>query len=76
LRKRTSAGYVPSSPSENDARHVFQALKNGAAYFVTADSNTILSHTREIESAFAIRVVASTQLVAELTGRSSYGAES
>jgi predicted nucleic acid-binding protein len=53
-------------PDENDARHLFQASKNGASYFVTADRRTILSRAREIESAFPIRVMTPTQLVAEL----------
>jgi predicted nucleic acid-binding protein len=54
----------------NDARHVFQALKNGATYFVTADKRTILSRAGKIESAFPIRVLAPSQLVAELTAES------
>lgn len=57
-------------PDVNDARHIFQALKNGASYFVTADKQTILSRAAEVESAFPIRVVAPTQLVAELRAES------
>jgi hypothetical protein len=31
-------------PDENDARHVFQAAKNGIDYFVTCDERTIVKH--------------------------------
>jgi len=53
-------------PDENDARHLFQAMRNGVDYFVTADKRTILSRATAIEQQFAIRVRLPSKLVAEL----------
>lgn len=38
-------------PDEEDARHLFQAAKNGVGYFLTADRRTILSRRNQIRSA-------------------------
>jgi predicted nucleic acid-binding protein len=54
-------------PDQNDARHVFQALRNSSQYFVTTDRRTILTRAKQIEAAFPIRVVLPSQLLAELT---------
>lgn len=53
-------------PDHNDARHVFQALRNSSEYFVTLDRKTILTRAKEIEAAFPIRVVSPSQLLAAL----------
>jgi hypothetical protein len=56
-------------PDWDDARHVFQAVQNGCAYFVTVDAKTILAHAPEVESAFPFRVLKPSQLVAAATPR-------
>jgi predicted nucleic acid-binding protein len=54
-------------PDVDDARHLFQAIKNGSAYFVTLDKKTILAHSGAIEARFpTIRVLTPSQLVAAL----------
>jgi hypothetical protein len=53
-------------PDQNDVRHLFQAMRNGVDYFVTADKRTILSRAAAIEQQFAIRVRLPSGLVAEL----------
>jgi len=35
-------------PDENDALHVFQAMKSGCIYFVTTDRKTILKHRTKV----------------------------
>ena len=53
-------------PDENDARHLFQSIRNGVDYFITADRKTILSRAAKIEAHFPISVRSPSQLVAEL----------
>jgi predicted nucleic acid-binding protein len=53
-------------PDQNDARHLFQAIRNGVEFFVTYDKKTILRHRSEIERAFAIRACLPSELVEEL----------
>jgi hypothetical protein len=53
---------------EADARHLFQAIKSGAGFFITDDQRSIVSRADEIESRYAIRVRLPSVLVAELTG--------
>jgi hypothetical protein len=54
-------------PGEDDARHVFQAAKNGIDYFVTCDARTILKHAAAVQSAVGIAARLPSQVVAELT---------
>jgi hypothetical protein len=53
-------------PHRDDARHVFQAMRNQLDYFVTADKRSIIRHAPTLEARFPIRVVTPSQLVAEL----------
>ncbi len=53
-------------PDADDARHLFQAAKNGIDYFVTRDERTIVKHAAAIQAAAGIRVRLPSQLVAEL----------
>jgi hypothetical protein len=53
-------------PDLDDARHLFQAIKNGADYFVTDDERTIVSRADKIEAHYPIKVRLPSQLVAEL----------
>jgi hypothetical protein len=53
--------------NRDDARHVFQAIKNGLDYFVTTDKQTILKRARRIESRFPIKIRPPSALVAELS---------
>jgi predicted nucleic acid-binding protein len=53
-------------PGEDDARHVFQAAKNGVDYFVTCDVRTLLKHAAAVQSAVGIAVRLPSQVVAEL----------
>jgi hypothetical protein len=55
-------------PDVADARHVFQALRNGVAYFVTADARTIVSRAKTLEASFpSIKIRLPSQLAAELS---------
>ena len=50
-----------------DARHLFQAIRNGVDYFVTADVDAIVKRAGEIEAKFpTIRILTPSQLVAAL----------
>jgi len=53
-------------PGEDDARHIFQAARNGNDYFITYDSKTILRHTEAVEAVVPIKLRSPTQLVADL----------
>jgi predicted nucleic acid-binding protein len=53
-------------PDADDARHLFQAARNGIDYFVTGDQDTILKHWEEVEIAVSIRVCSPSDLVYEL----------
>jgi riboflavin biosynthesis pyrimidine reductase len=55
-------------PDENDARHLFQAIKSGVEFFVTDDQRSIVSRATEIESRYPIRVLLPSTLVSELDG--------
>jgi hypothetical protein len=54
-------------PDENDARHIYQAVRNGIDYFVTRDERTIIRHAADIETVAGIKVRLPSQLLAELT---------
>jgi hypothetical protein len=54
-------------PDEDDARHLFQAIKNEVDYFVTADVRTIVSRAQAVELEFDIKVRTPSQVVAELS---------
>ena len=43
-------------PGEDDARHIFQAARNGIDYFVTCNRDTILKHGQAVEDGEAIRI--------------------
>ena len=53
-------------PHEDDARHIFQAVRNGVDYFVTVDRKSILRYADELESRFGIRVVLPSKLIRDL----------
>ena len=53
-------------PNELDARHIFQAAKNGLDYFITRDKETILNYEAEIRSAVAIPALLPTELLERL----------
>lgn len=53
-------------PDEFDAQHIFQAIKNGACYFVTTDSRTILRYTNMIHDKFGIRFIRPSELAKAL----------
>jgi len=53
-------------PDKDDARHVFQAVKNHVDYFVTVDRRTILRYSGELSAEFGIHAVLPSELVAEL----------
>ncbi len=57
-------------PDELDARHIFQAAKNGLDYFITRDEETILKYAAEIESAVGILAFLPTELLSRLGGSS------
>lgn len=44
-------------PDENDILHLFQACKNGAHYFVTVDTRTILKYSSDIQMTCGIIAV-------------------
>jgi predicted nucleic acid-binding protein len=48
---------------ENDARHLFQAIKNGIDFFVTVDERTILSKADALSSVFGIQVLKPAELL-------------
>jgi len=50
-------------PDEEDAQHIFQAIKNQVDYFITTDERTILRHRGELESTYGIRVVTPVELI-------------
>ncbi len=50
-------------PDENDANHIFQAIKSSANYFVTVDNKTILRYHKELESEYNIKTVLPSELV-------------
>jgi hypothetical protein len=58
-------------PDETDARHVFQAAKNGVDYFVTCDYRTIVKHAAAVQAAVGIVACLPSQLVAELAAATS-----
>jgi hypothetical protein len=58
-------------PDVTDARHVFQAARNGVDYFVTCDYRTIVKHAAAVQAAVGIVVCLPSQLVAELTAARS-----
>jgi hypothetical protein len=49
-----------------DAEHVFEAIKAGVPYFVTADYRSILKHRDKVESSFPIKLRDPAELVAEM----------
>lgn len=49
-----------------DAEHLFEAIKAGVAYFVTADYKSILKHRAKVESAFPIKLRDPTDFVSEM----------
>jgi predicted nucleic acid-binding protein len=53
-------------PDEADAQHIFQAIKNGAYYFVTTDRRTILRYAKMLQDRFGIRFVTPAELVKAL----------
>jgi hypothetical protein len=53
-------------PDEDDARHLFHAISNGAEYFVTYDKATILKHRAAIEDEFSILPRLPSELATEL----------
>jgi predicted nucleic acid-binding protein len=53
---------------EDDARHVYQAAKNGIDYFVTCDKG-IIRAANKIEAEVFLRVRAPSKLVAEIAPR-------
>jgi predicted nucleic acid-binding protein len=57
--------------SEDDARHIFHAARNGIDYFVTCDSDTILKRARKVEPVAGIRLRSPSQLVADLASAES-----
>lgn len=54
-------------PDLEDARHIYQASKNDAGYFVTADEKTILRHAQEIDELCGIKARSPSQVVADLS---------
>jgi hypothetical protein len=50
-------------PDEADARHVFQAVKNGVNYFLTVDKKTILRHRAAVENYCGIKVFSPKEMV-------------
>lgn len=53
-------------PHEEDARHVFQAVRNHVDYFVTVDRRSILRYADELRSSFGIHAVLPSELIVEL----------
>ena len=53
-------------PDEDDARHVFQAVKNGVSYFVTTDNRSILKFREAIKRCCSIEAVSPEELAALL----------
>jgi predicted nucleic acid-binding protein len=53
-------------PDHDDARHIFQAAKNGIDYFLTCDRKTILSRADAIEAVAPIKVRSPRQLADEM----------
>jgi hypothetical protein len=49
-----------------DARHVFQAARNGVDYFVTCDVKTLVKHAAAVYEIVGIRVRLPSQVLAEL----------
>jgi hypothetical protein len=60
-------------PDEMDARHIFQAAKNGLDYFITRDEETILKYEAEIRSAVGIQALLPTELLRRLASPSRTG---
>ncbi len=60
-------------PNELDARHIFQAAKNGLDYFITRDEETILKYAAEITSAVGIAALLPTELLRRLGAPSRSG---
>jgi hypothetical protein len=56
----------PMLPDVDDARHVFQALRNDVDYFVTDDERTIISRAPKIATRFKIRPILPSARVEEL----------
>jgi len=56
-------------PDELDARHIFQAAKNGLDYFITRDEETILKYAAEIRSAVGIPALLPTELLQTIGAR-------
>ena len=50
-------------PDEDDARHVFQAAKNGVQYFLTVDERTILRHRQAVEQCCELKAVDPEQML-------------
>jgi hypothetical protein len=57
-------------PDELDARHIFQAAKNGLDYFITRDEETILKYAAEIRSAVGVQPLLPTELLQRLVSSS------
>ncbi len=53
--------------SENDARHVYQAIEEKCDVFVTVDRHSILNKKSMIEAEFSIRLMLPSELVKEVT---------
>ncbi len=51
---------------ETDARHVYQAAKNGLDYFVTRDYETILKHAEKVQATAGIMALLPSNLIAEI----------
>jgi hypothetical protein len=50
-------------PDNEDAHHVFQAIKSNLEYFVTTDYRTILRYEKKLKSRFGLRVVSPIQML-------------
>ena len=49
-----------------DAEHLFEAIKAGVSYFVTADYRSILKHRPILESRFPVKLRDPTEFVIEM----------
>jgi hypothetical protein len=58
-------------PHGEDARHVFQAARNGIDYFITCDHKSILAYVASVEPIAGIRLRSPSQLVADLASAES-----
>ncbi|MBW1682874.1 MAG: hypothetical protein JRJ83_15870 [Deltaproteobacteria bacterium] len=61
-------------PDEDDARHLYQAARNGVQYFLTADAHTILSYRERIGDICNVKAVTPMEFLEVLVGIDGTGA--